>query len=79
MRYFVDDDNRLYQIQRCPFCGVDHAKIISQAELWEEDTASCAERYTVVCDRDDGGCGATCGFHESKQKAVCRWNTRVVI
>jgi len=78
MHYFVDDDNRTYQIQRCPFCGVDKAEVISHAEMYDDNSLS-VDRFTVVCNIYNGGCGATCGFHESKQKAVTRWNTRVVI
>ncbi len=35
--------------------------------------------WTVVCDYSKGGCGTTCGYHYSKEKAIARWNTRGVV
>ena len=80
MHYFVDkdDNDKEYQIQRCPFCGADVSEVMSQAELWEDNCFSI-DVFTVCCVKDKGGCGATCGFHFTKQAAVSRWNTRVVI
>lgn len=78
MKYYEDEEGNVFQLQRCPFCGMEVAEVISQRELWDDPSFN-ADRYTVVCSRDNGGCGGTCGFHGSKQKAVSRWNTRVVI
>ena len=78
MKYFRDDDGTVFPLNKCPFCGVEQAaEILSQEELWEMQFN--ASRYTVCCSKSNGGCGATCGFYESKYKAVSRWNTRVVI
>lgn len=78
MRYCVDSaDNKFYQLQRCPFCGMDVATIMTQSERDERPVEP--ERYAVVCSWSENGCGATAGFHESVQKAVSRWNTRVAI
>ncbi len=78
MRYCVDNEGNVYQLQRCPFCGKDSTIIISQADLWE-DFSTNSDRFTVCCSIDERGCGATCGFHGSVEEAVSRWNTRVVI
>ena len=42
MHYFVDkdDNDKEYQIQKCPFCGTDVAEVMSQAELWEDNCFS---------------------------------------
>ena len=77
MRYCTDKDGNIYQLQRCPFCGMDVAAIWTQSER-DEDFVE-PERYTIVCDFEKKGCGATCGFQETIAKAVSRWNTRVVI
>ena len=79
MKYCTDENGVTYQLQRCPFCGMESAELITQAELWGEGCEDLAGRYTVCCSRDTGGCGATCGFHDSPDQAVSRWNTRVVI
>lgn len=81
MKYFVDpeDGSICYQLQRCPFCGKDESlEVVKQSDLWN-DYELPVERFTVVCSWNKKGCGATCGFHSTKQKAVSRWNTRVVI
>lgn len=82
MTYVTDKDGLIYQLQRCPFCGMDVADIVSQTEMMEErqeEPYEHAERYSVVCDFHKRGCGATCGYHESVAEAVKRWNTRVII
>ena len=79
MNYFVDDDGKQYQLQKCPFCGMSVAVVIPESELKEEPKSEEYEMFTVCCAYNQGGCGATCGYHNTKQKAVSRWNTRVVI
>ena len=82
MKYCEDSDGKVYQLQRCPFCGMDVAEIMSQTDYIDElgcDPYEHAETYTVVCSFLDNGCGATCGYHYSVSEAVRRWNTRVVI
>ena len=75
MRYCTGKNGIIHQMERCPFCGRDVATIFTQSE---RDEYPCdPERYTVVCSWSEGGCGATCGFHDSVFKAVSRWNTRV--
>ena len=76
MNYWIDDDMQAYQLLRCPFCGTEAAEMLTQEELWDYPMNSI--RYTVCCARSRGGCGATCGFHETKQQAASRWNTRRV-
>jgi Lar family restriction alleviation protein len=77
MTYWIDDDNKSYPLLRCPFCGTESAEMITQEELWGYPMN--ATRFTVCCSRERGGCGATCGFHETKAHAATRWNTRTVI
>lgn len=79
MRYCIDDKGYAYQLQRCPFCGLDVAEVFTQSEQMETQLPEDRERYTIVCSWHKRGCGATCGFHNSVAEAVSRWNTRVVI
>lgn len=79
MKYCVDEHGYAWQLQRCPFCGMDVAEILIQSEQYERDPKVYSERYTIVCNWNKNGCGATCGFHDTISDAVSRWNTRVVI
>ena len=72
----------------CPFCGRSVAELTTAKELeyckkFEEDTCPCFEfgeatcnLYTVVCNYQIGGCGATSGYFTDRDKAIMRWNTR---
>lgn len=77
MKYYKDDDGKVYLLQRCPFCGMSVAEIWKQSDAYEGKVDP--ERYTIVCSFYEGGCGATCGFHDTINDAVKRWNVRVVI
>lgn len=77
MNFSTDQDGRVYQLQKCPFCGRSVASIWSQSERDEYKVEP--ERYTVVCGWSQRGCGANCGWHETVEEAVQRWNSRVVI
>lgn len=81
MRYCVDNKGYVYQLQRCPFCGMDVAEIYSSHQSLEEDGIEPfgANKFTIVCNFNRKGCGATCGYHDDISSAVARWNTRVVI
>jgi len=73
-----DMENKSYLLQRCPFCGMDVATLWTNKECDEDDWCGVLQ-FTVVCDHDRNGCGANCGWHDSAERAVSRWNTRVVI
>ena len=82
MRYCKDEDGNYYQLQRCPFCGMDVQELYSVKQDFEDSFGqqfNGVNKFTVVCDFTRKGCGATCGYHDTVQQAVSRWNTRVVI
>lgn len=74
------DNGKIPMLQKCPFCGGDVGMIVDQYELNDyhraEDESEVIKMFTVVCDYDKGGCGATCGFHSSEYYAALAWNTR---
>lgn len=78
MSYWQDDKGQVHPLARCPFCGKEVAYLLSQAEMWDTDE-DLVDRYTVVCDADKKGCGATCGFRKTKEEAANSWNRRTVI
>lgn len=62
-RYFIP--------RMCPFCGKTEPKlrIIGGGDRFRD-------RYCVVCDYDEGGCGAEGGWRHSPSEALACWNER---
>lgn len=67
-------------LKPCPFCGntkivVLDANSISEFcegdDQWEENPS-----FAVVCDFNDGGCGATGGYRLNEEGAAGAWNRR---
>lgn len=57
----------------CPFCGKSVALVGSLSDLSEGEDLSEYDRnhYSVVCDYNEGGCGASVGqFYESELDAI---------
>ena len=82
MKYCKDEDGKVYRLQKCPFCGMDVQELYSTKQDFEEAFGKefdGVNRFTVVCDFNRNGCGATCGYHDTVADAVGRWNTRVVV
>jgi len=67
----------LHSYPPCPFCGKDDTLVlISSDELYGNDRLH-RKAFTIICDAQYGkGCGAHCGFHDTKELAVKMWNTR---
>lgn len=69
------------ELKQCPFCGKLVAEISNCKELEEcKNFEECdsGEYYCVVCDFNNGGCGASGGFRETEEQAIYVWNNRVL-
>lgn len=76
------------ELKPCPFCGGNMVEVTNAHDLEEcanfEDEVCPCERYetvdcsyfTVLCNMNKGGCGATSGYYETKEKAIAAWNRR---
>lgn len=71
---FSEEDTVFY-CKPCPFCGSkDAPKCLKDNEIREDGNDF---NYAVVCDIDDGGCGATGRYQLNRSGAVKYWNNRV--
>jgi Lar family restriction alleviation protein len=67
------------KLKPCPFCGKEVAVFTTCKE--EEDCAKfevCEDvgYLCIVCDFNKGGCGASGGYHETREEAIDAWNRR---
>ena len=60
-----------YNLKYCPFCGNEVVRLITRHGIdgWRD-------RYYILCDYNDGGCGASGGWYHSSNEAVACWNRR---
>lgn len=59
------------KLKPCPFCGNNEITITVRI-----GKNGFRDRYAVLCDYGDGGCGAESGWYHSKEEAVFAWNQR---
>ena len=70
------------QLKPCPFCGGTKLFVgtLAEIEMQDEDHEDYAfnkQYYAVVCDYNEGGCGAsTGGANRSADEAIEAWNRR---
>jgi Lar family restriction alleviation protein len=70
---------QMSELKSCPFCGKQVALIDNCHELEDcENFERCEATgyYAVVCDVNEGGCGASGGYARTEQEAVAAWNRR---
>ena len=58
------------ELRCCPFCGGEGKIIVRRGKNGWRD------RYSVLCDYDDGGCGSESGWYHYEQEAIEAWNRR---
>ena len=66
------------ELKPCPFCGqTETLEIGTFDELNSVETEEDGfENYAVCCSANNGGCGASSGYAENKELAICKWNER---
>lgn len=58
-------------ITYCPFCGFKEPHVTVHPGV-----DGFRDRYSVLCDYRDGGCGADGPWYHSREEAVGAWNRR---
>lgn len=60
-----------FRPRSCPFCGRPNPtlRIVNGKDGWRD-------RYCVLCNYDDGGCGGEGGWRHSPGEALAAWNER---
>lgn len=59
----------------CPFCG--HKAMLNIHEADVKPFMYFTDRYAILCDYNDGGCGAEGAHRKDKDEAIELWNRRV--
>ena len=60
------------KIKPCPFCG----NVNSPRLMTRHGKDGWRNQYYILCDYDDGGCGASSGWCHSQEEAIACWNCR---
>lgn len=77
----------MINLKPCPFCGNKFVELSNARELEDcmnfeecpecfEPSQSSCNLYIVVCSVNEGGCGASSGYHTTAEKAIEAWNRR---
>lgn len=71
----------MIKLRECPFCGKSVARFTTVAETescvyFESCYEPTCTMKAVVCSVNEGGCGASTGYHESEEDARRAWNRR---
>lgn len=65
------------KLKPCPFCGSVLAPSDMTTRESYDDNYGCVDEYCVVCDYNNGGCGAsTGGGYKTREEAIKAWNRR---
>ena len=70
-RFGEDDAVKVKEgLKHCPFCGNEPTEIVRKGKNGWRD------RYAVLCDYENGGCGAESGWYHYRAEAIDAWNRR---
>lgn len=76
-KYLRDDDERSdakpVKLRKCPFCAFKYPHMMIHPP---DNVNLFAFRYSILCDFQDGGCGAEGGWSKTKEGAIDLWNQR---
>lgn len=76
------------ELKPCPFCGanattVSNARDLEECANFDYDNCPCnkfesnpCNYYTIVCNVNNGGCGAASGYFPTIEQAINAWNRR---
>ena len=59
------------ELVACPHCGNMDVTL-----MMKEGKNGFRNRYFVLCDYSEGGCGAASGYYHSRSEAIWSWNRR---
>lgn len=71
------------ELKPCPFCGKTVANVatVAEHEYTDKDSVGygfASTHFDVVCDYENGGCGASTGKqYDTPEEAIDAWNRRV--
>lgn len=68
----LENEYDVSHLQRCPHCGKQEVLEI----VCDDETEDCSYFYSIVCNLNKGGCGASGGYRDSKKEAIETWNKR---
>lgn len=60
------------ELKPCPFCGDDEAPRM----MIRKGKDGWRDRYYVLCEYNEGGCGAESGWYHYESEAAEAWNRR---
>lgn len=66
----------LPDLKSCPFCGHTEFLTVGTGKEFSGGADELCNDFAVCCDYTRGGCGATCGYSETPEEAVDKWNRR---
>ena len=59
------------EVKKCPFCAFQSPFVTSSIRAGIRP-----DGFVVICDFEEGGCGASGGVRNSEDEAVDAWNQR---
>jgi len=63
--------SKMPKLKKCPFCGSKYSlKVVSHPQEGFRD------RYSILCDYREGGCGAEGPWYHRPEEAAWAWNQR---
>lgn len=62
------------ELKPCPFCGGQNIVILKESQSLDDLSFPL---YALVCNWNNGGCGASSGNYPTVEEAIDAWNRRI--